>query len=191
MRRHLRRMRSALTPRELASAQRALARHLLGDRAFQKARRIGVYWPVSGEISPLGVLGHPRTRNKIFYFPVLAGPHARMLRFAPMTPAGTWANNRLGIPEPQARVRAQKSWRHLDLLIVPLVAFDGSGGRLGMGGGFYDRSLAARGHRRHWRKPRLIGVGHAFQELPVLPREAWDVALDAVCTEKGWRRWKL
>ncbi|MGC8467745.1 MAG: 5-formyltetrahydrofolate cyclo-ligase [Acidithiobacillus sp.] len=188
MRRRMRRLRMALGPRDLASAQRALARYLLSDRNFRKARRIGVYWPVSGEISPLGVLGHPRTRHKVFYFPVLAGPQARMLRFAPGTPTGSWTRNRLGIPEPLASARAQRSWRHLDLLIVPLVAFDSSGRRLGMGGGFYDRSLAARGHRRHWRKPRLVGVGHAFQELPKLPHEAWDVALDAVCTDKGWRR---
>jgi len=186
----MRRMRAALSSRELAEAQRALARHLLVDRSVRKARRIGLYWPVRGEISPLGIVAHPRARHKLFYFPVLAGPGRRMLRFAPVRPAGVWTSNRLGIPEPRADAKAQRSWRHLDLLIVPLVAFDGSGWRLGMGGGFYDRSLAARGQRRHWRKPRLIGVGHAFQELPRLPHEAWDVALDAVCTDKGWRRWK-
>ncbi len=79
----------------------------------------------------------------------------------------------------------------LDALILPLLAFDTQGQRLGMGGGFYDRSLAALRHRRRWRRPRLLGVAHGFQEVSELPREPWDVPLDGIVTEQGYRSFRL
>jgi 5-formyltetrahydrofolate cyclo-ligase len=73
----------------------------------------------------------------------------------------------------------------LDLILTPLVAFDDQGNRLGMGGGFYDRTLAYLGRRKHWKKPRLIGTAHAFQQVARLPHESWDVPLHGVVTEKA------
>ena len=72
----------------------------------------------------------------------------------------------------------------LDLVLVPLVGFDDQGTRLGMGGGFYDRSFATRLFRRYWRKPRLIGVAYELQRVAHLDRQPWDVALDGVVTEQ-------
>ena len=73
-------------------------------------------------------------------------------------------------------------------MLVPLVAFDGAGNRLGMGGGFYDRTFAYRARRRRWRKPWLIGVAYEFQRLKSLPQRPWDVLLDGVLTERGLER---
>ena len=67
-----------------------------------------------------------------------------------------------------------------DVVLVPLVAFDETGQRLGQGGGFYDRAIAAAGASR----PLLIGVAHAFQQVRSVPVEAWDMPLDAVVTEE-------
>jgi 5-formyltetrahydrofolate cyclo-ligase len=75
--------------------------------------------------------------------------------------------------------------RELDLILLPLVAFDESGQRLGMGGGFFDRSLAFLAWRQHWRKPHLIGLAYDFQKVAALPREPWDVPLDAVVTDQN------
>nr|MCE5388283.1 5-formyltetrahydrofolate cyclo-ligase [Acidithiobacillus sp.] len=61
------------------------------------------------------------------------------------------------------------------------------GRRLGMGGGFYDRTLAGLRHRKHWLRPRLLGVAHAFQEVTQIPAEPWDVPLHGICTEQGYR----
>jgi len=67
---------------------------------------------------------------------------------------------------------------------MPLVAFDRQGYRLGMGGGYYDRSLAFRCSRRQWLKPTLVGVAHSCQEHPSLPHEYWDVPLAYIITEQ-------
>ncbi|WP_346380663.1 5-formyltetrahydrofolate cyclo-ligase [Acidithiobacillus sp.] len=188
MRRRIRQQRRALSSEVLHYAAMALASHLVRLNHFRRARHIGLYWPMQGEISPLLLMQHSIAVNKHFYLPVLAGHFARSLRFAPFHPHMNLRSNRLHIPEPQVPPGYQRSVRELDLLILPLVAFDAEGYRLGMGGGFYDRSLAHLPHRRSWRRPRLIGVGHAFQEVPRLPREPWDIPLGIVCTEKGCYR---
>ena len=188
LRRQLRQQRRNLSPEALQCASIALSDHLARLNHFQRARHIGLYWPMQGEISPLPLMQHPIAVNKHFYLPVLAGPFARSLRFAPFNPHVAMRSNRFRIPEPQVPPRHQRSVRELDLLILPLVAFDAEGYRLGMGGGFYDRSLAHLPHRRSWRRPRLIGVGHAFQEVPRVPKEPWDIPLGIICTETGCYR---
>ena len=64
---------------------------------------------------------------------------------------------------------------------MPLVAFDKQGNRLGMGGGFYDRTLA-RLHEQNWQKPQLIGLAHECQKVDALPIESWDVPLKTIIT---------
>ena len=71
---------------------------------------------------------------------------------------------------------------------MPLVAFDDRGRRVGMGGGYYDRTFAARRGRRALRRPRLVGVAFGFQRRDALPGAAWDVPLDAAVTENGLER---
>ena len=90
--------------------------------------------------------------------------------------------NRYGIPEPMDT--QPRSARQLDLLLIPLVGFDSAGHRLGMGGGYYDATLAFLRHRRHWRKPRLLGVAYECQKVEALPHDPWDMPLDAVLTER-------
>tara|TARA_B100000676_G_scaffold253991_1_gene260054 strand:+ start:160 stop:384 length:225 start_codon:yes stop_codon:yes gene_type:complete len=69
---------------------------------------------------------------------------------------------------------------------LPLVAFDERGNRLGMGGGFYDRTLAF--SRRPGHKPALIGCAYAFQEIRMLPAESWDIPLQYIATDQGLTR---
>ena len=75
--------------------------------------------------------------------------------------------------------------RRLDVMLLPLVGFDSEGRRLGMGGGYYDATLAYLRSRRRWRKPLLVGVAYACQQLKEVPAEPWDVRLDMILTEKG------
>lgn len=96
--------------------------------------------------------------------------------------------NRFGIPEPAGTTVFRA--RQLDLLLMPLVGFDTAGHRLGMGGGFYDATLAYMRQRRHWRKPRLIGVAFECQRVTALPHDPWDMPLDAVLTEKRLYRFR-
>jgi 5-formyltetrahydrofolate cyclo-ligase len=101
------------------------------------------------------------------------------LRFERLPPDAPLRRNRYGIREP-ARRGPRRGTRRLDLVILPLTAFDAQGHRLGAGGGYYDRAFALRRGAR----PRLVGYAHALQQAPALPAEAWDVRLDAVVTDK-------
>jgi 5-formyltetrahydrofolate cyclo-ligase len=112
------------------------------------------------------------------YVPRLAGGG---LRFVPLR--GALRANRFHIAEPVGAGRPPR----LDLIVLPLVAFDGSGRRLGMGGGYYDRWLA---RARPWRRPLRVGLAFAAQEVPAVPAGARDARLDAVVTERGSRRFR-
>ena len=92
-------------------------------------------------------------------------------------------SNRFNIIEPLA-IGMPANIRHFDLILVPLVAFDRNGNRLGMGGGFYDRALAFKNHNSSLRRPRLIGVAHHFQEVDEINPQPWDVRLDAILTDR-------
>ena len=183
----MRQLRAALSPADLRDAECGLLRQLRKSPTLRNARTIGLYWPMRGEISALSILRLPWAHRQQFFLPVLAGLHADELRFAPFSAGAVLVKNRLGIPEPEVAPRHWKAATELDLLLLPLVAFDGTGQRLGMGGGFYDRSLDVLRHRRRWRRPRLLGVAHAFQEVRELPAEPWDVPLDGIATEREYR----
>jgi 5-formyltetrahydrofolate cyclo-ligase len=118
-----------------------------------------------------------RRRGKQLYLPVVPPLPRRRLEFAAFLPGGCWRNNRFGIAEPSHTQRVQA--HRLDLVLTPLVGYTPLGARLGMGGGFYDRSFAYR-HSRRTQQPRLLGVGFSCQQCAQLPQAPWDVRLD------GW-----
>lgn len=164
-----------------------MARRLAHLLVFQRARRIALYWPADGEIDPRPLMQLTSARDKRFYLPVLS-PLTRhtgrgLLWFARYRPGERLRPNRFGIPEPVGRGPHLLKACRLDLVILPLVGFDALGNRLGMGGGFYDRTFAFRHRRARWRRPRLIGVAHECQRLERIDLRPWDVPLDAILTE--------
>jgi 5-formyltetrahydrofolate cyclo-ligase len=94
--------------------------------------------------------------------------------------------NRFRIAEPVANSKRQRKVWALDLVLLPLVGFDEQGGRLGMGGGFYDRSLAYLQRRKNWHKPTLLGLAHECQKVDRLPLASWDVVLQGTVTGTRW-----
>jgi 5-formyltetrahydrofolate cyclo-ligase len=183
LRRGLRAQRRGLSGSEQRHHARTLARRLGRETVFVRARRIGLYWPADGEIDPRHLLELPQAKGKRWQLPVLCPyPHPRLWFLTyradePMRP------NRFGIPEPARRNRRLRVARTLDLLLVPLVGFDADCNRLGMGGGYYDRTLNYLSHRRHWRRPRLVGIAHECQRVARLPVRPWDIPLDMIVTE--------
>ncbi len=186
LRRKLRHARRQLTPAQQRLAARRLYRQLTHHPQFRRARHIALYLPNDGEIDPRLLLQAAQRRGKATYLPVLnPWPRTRMV-FQRIKPGERLRRNRFGILEPVIRTSRQRRVWALDLLLMPLVGFDGNGGRLGMGGGFYDRSLAYRAMRKKSHKPTLLGLAHECQRVDRLPLESWDVALQATVTDQGW-----
>jgi 5-formyltetrahydrofolate cyclo-ligase len=185
LRRNLRARRVRLTPEEQRAAAAGLARRVSATHAFQTSRRIACYFPNDGEIDPTPLMQTIWSRRKVCYLPVLSRLSHDRLWFAPVWPDTAFAPNKFGIPEPLAPARSFVRAAQLDLILAPLVGFDAQGNRLGMGGGYYDRSLAFLRGRRRWRKPRLLGVAHECQRVDKLVANPWDIPLDGVITDRG------
>jgi len=187
LRRTLRQRRRTLGARTQRLHARALARRLGRELALLRARRIALYWPSDGEPDLRALIETLRGRGHDFYLPVLRRPapaRGSTLWFVRYQPGRRMCPNRYRIPEPCARGRAIRPVRQLDLVLVPLVGFDADCHRIGMGGGFYDRALAHLRRHRRWRRPRLFGIAHECQRLERIAPRPWDVALDAVFTER-------
>lgn len=188
IRKRLRQTRAAVTPQARRRAALAIARR--GQALLTRGRRCGLYLPAKGEVDVLPLINRGLAKGARCFLPVVPQARQRKLWFTELRPEGRWTPNRYGIPEQSHRSHRRVRAARLDLLFLPLLGFDDAGYRMGMGGGFYDATLAYLRQRRHWRRPRLIGVGFACQRVPVLPVDPWDVPLDAVLTEQGLRRWR-
>ena len=186
LRRMLRNARRALTPSEQRQAARGLYRQLAQHPLFRRAKHISLYLPTDGEIDPRLLLRAAQRRGKATYLPVLsAWPRTKMV-FQRVRPGERLRPNRFRILEPRVNARRQRKVWALDLVLLPLVGFDDAGGRLGMGGGFYDRSLAYLARRQSWRKPTLLGLAHECQKVDRLAQASWDVPLAGTVTNKQW-----
>ncbi|WP_423749395.1 5-formyltetrahydrofolate cyclo-ligase [Pseudomonas sp. VD9] len=185
LRRMLRKARRALTPSEQRRAALGLYRQLAQHPLFRRAKHISLYLPTDGEIDPRLLLRAAQRRGKATYLPVLsAWPRTKMV-FQRVSPGEKLLPNRFRILEPRINACRQRKVWTLDLVLLPLVGFDDAG-RLGMGGGFYDRSLAYLARRKSWRKPTLLGLAHECQKVDRLAQASWDVPLAGTVTDKYW-----
>ncbi|MCX7043172.1 MAG: 5-formyltetrahydrofolate cyclo-ligase [Gammaproteobacteria bacterium] len=171
--------RQGFSASERMQAAEAVSNQLLSHPLFNVAGYVAGYWAMGGEV-PLHVLQMRLRADQVWCLPCIQPD--KTLRFAPWRPGDLLESNRFGIPEPALTPDAQLLPTDMAVILMPLLAFTRAGARLGMGGGFYDRSLAF--PRLPGAQPRLIGVGYAAQEVPDLPSDPWDVALDAVVTDK-------
>ena len=145
------------------------------------SRQIAGFLPADGEMDPLPLMQQLWLLGKRIYLPVLVPFRSTQLWFARFEPGDELVANRYGILEPVRRQLIKPT--ALDLVLTPLVAFDVQGHRIGMGGGFYDRSFAFLLRRNHWHRPRLLGIAYELQRLPAIEVNHWDIPLDAIVTE--------
>lgn len=188
LRHRLRAERRSLPPRQRAEAGEAAARAIERSGILEQGQRLAAFLPSDGEIETAALIELAWREGKQVYLPVLPPSGPNRLWFRRYLPNSRLVPNRYGIAEPVRAPDSDLAGRHLDLVFAPLVAFDRRGNRLGMGGGYYDRSFAFLRRRTRWRQPRLIGLGYAFQEVDALPAEPWDVPLWGVATERGLLR---
>jgi 5-formyltetrahydrofolate cyclo-ligase len=178
LRQQLRDRRRAIPTAERIAAADALAERLLALPFAPRSGYVAGYWASDGEIAlHRWQLSLPAGLH--YCLPVL---QQRQLRFAPWRPGEPLTANRYGIPEPAVDPASTLPAEAMALVVTPLVGFDADGHRLGMGGGWYDRSFAFR--HRQTPPPWLVGVGFATQQTSILATESWDVPVDAVCTEQ-------
>ena len=180
LRRELRQRRRDIPAAQRIAAAESLATRLLALPFLPGSGDVAGYWAMDGEIA-LHVLQMRLPPPLRYCLPVLCGDR---LRFAPWRPGDPLTTNRFGIPEPEADEATLLEPAAMALVLVPLVGFDARGQRLGMGGGWYDRSFAFRNEAGARRPPWLVGTGFGLQQVEALEPEPWDVALDAICTER-------
>ena len=178
LRRELRQSRRAVPAAERIAAAEALADHLFRLPFAPQAGYAAGYWALDGEI-PLHAWQLRLPPTVIYCLPVLH--EDQRLRFAPWRPGDALAPNRYGIPEPDVAITSLLDAAAMAFVAVPVVGFDRCGQRLGMGGGWYDRSFAFR--HDHPAPPWLAGVAFSTQRVDALTAQAWDVRMDAICTE--------
>ncbi len=177
LRREFRERRRTLSHLEQNAHASAASRVFMSSRLSVLARRVSGYFATDGELDPEPLIARLHQVGAELVYPVI-GAH-RQMSFRPLQKGQALQLSRLGIWEPSARgARAVPAWS-ISIMLVPVVAFDNTGTRLGRGGGYYDAYLNDRGTRR----PLLVGYAHACQEAGEIPRARWDIPLDAVVTE--------
>ena len=184
LRTEIRQRRKNLTPGQQADFALQAAERIISHPKILAAKTVSVFLSFDGELDTAPLIARLWQEGKQLCLPVLhpfSPHHLLFLRYAPDTPL---VRNRLKILEPRLDVTQVIPLSRLDIILTPLVAFDNHGQRLGMGGGFYDRTL------EHWqdRGPYPIGLAHDCQQVDALPAEHWDVPLPEVITPgKIWR----
>lgn len=187
--RHIRQSVRAARKRLSPSAQKHASQKVFAQlkRAYllRPGYRIALYLGNDGELDPRHFISQLRSLNLEIYLPVLHPLKTGHLLFARYQPSTSqkMIKNRYGIEEPSLKHTAYRTARGLHVILMPLVAFDEQGNRLGMGGGYYDRTLAFKRMQRTLR-PRLYGLAHALQKVEKLPTAAWDITLNGIITDR-------
>ncbi|MBF0438643.1 MAG: 5-formyltetrahydrofolate cyclo-ligase [Magnetococcales bacterium] len=185
LRQHLRDARMQLSSERVATLSSAIVRHLVAARFYQRARTIGLYHPTDNEVDPSSLLHDAECAGKTIFLPIVEKKR-HSLRFVPFRSGDPLRVGAYGILEPTTDEQGLDCLQ-LDLILQPLVGFDGSGCRLGFGGGYYDRALANSGVSGSSATVQ-VGLAYGFQEVPVLPREPHDRLMEWVVTEHGVRQ---
>ena len=184
LRKKIRQRRNALSITEQFNAETDLTARLSIHSEILQAKRIAIYLGNDGELSTANFIDWCWQNEKDVYLPVVHPFSKGNLLFLHYQQDTKLVSNQYGILEPQLDVTKVCPLDQLDIICTPLVAFDNSGARLGMGGGFYDRSLA------HWQQTKLypIGLAHDCQLVESVPIESWDVPLPEIITpSKSYR----
>lgn len=185
LRRALRTRRGALDAATRQQAAASVCARVVELACYRNAQHVAAYVAIGGELDPGPLLQTAHAQGKQIYLPRIPPRHPGILQFCAWRPGAALQPNRLGIPEPAAADSKRIAPEMLDLVLVPVLGFDDQGHRLGMGGGYYDRTFTFLKTGVH--HPFLLGLGYEFQRLENLVPAAWDVSLDGIVTESGCR----
>jgi len=191
IRQSIRKKRNSLTVEQQKNAAIALkvnfTQHLKSLKTTKNAH-IGIYFSNDGELDTSLLIKELWMQEQHLYLPIIHPFNGTTLYFQRYEENSPMTANRYGILEPKLNCSQICPLPALDYLLMPLVAFDKFGNRLGMGGGFYDRTLA-RLYEQDWQQPQLIGLAHECQQVDKLPIESWDVPLKTIITPNKTYCW--
>lgn len=170
------RLNSSISYRETAANQ--VCARLNSLEQFRNAKHLALYYAINGELDLHPLWNHAQSQNKTCYFPVIH-EEGLALSFLPATSKTPFKKNRFGIPEPEVSPDLAIPLEQLDLVLIPLVAFDVRCFRVGMGSGYYDHTFTGN------QKNNLLGIGYQFQRVDHLEPDPWDIQLNAVITQRA------
>lgn len=178
LRQTLRKKRNQLSKSEQTEASIALANQLIS--MTKAGDKLAIYLANDGELSPNLAIEQLQQNGRHTYLPVMHPFRKGYLNFQQAEPFDQMQANNFGILEPKLNSQTTLAIQDFDCIFMPLVGFDKNGNRLGMGGGFYDRTLN-KIHQSE-RRPTLVGLAHDCQQVEKLPIEPWDVPIDLIVT---------
>ena len=179
IRQHVRALRRAISPSSQQAFAQAAAATLLSQLQLLNARHVALYLANDGELDPRPLITQLWQAGINTYLPVIHPFCAGQLLFLHYHADTPMHANQFGILEPKLNVSTIITPDKLDVIITPLVAFDAQGNRMGMGGGYYDRTLS---QYQTVGKPIAIGYAHDCQQIAAIPCEHWDIPLPLMVT---------
>ncbi len=165
-------MRNTLNSREVAKRSKTIQEFVINTEEFQQAKVVGAYFAIGSEVMTELIIGSAKISGKKIALPRV---EEDKITFYELSLTNTLVRGRFGIMEPPPYEPVNK----IDILVVPGIAFDKKGNRLGYGKGFYDRLLASK------RTKFSIGLAYSFQLVENLPYDLYDRRLDAIASEDG------
>lgn len=185
LRKQMRTARRALNEKQQQQAAQRVCDLISSQPWFRRARHIALYLPNDGEVDPSPLIELCWRLGKQVYLPVLHPIRHNRLWFLPYRPDTRMTRNCYKILEPALQYAPRRPAWAMDLVLLPLVAFDAQGNRMGMGGGYYDRTFSYKMRSVGMRGARLIGLAHDFQRVGELPIQPWDVPLYGIVTDRS------
>jgi 5-formyltetrahydrofolate cyclo-ligase len=182
-RQQLRAKRRSLSTVEQRSAGASLVSNLRRETFFMRAKRVAIYLANDGEIDPAQLLDTALKSGKQCFLPVLHPMKTNSLYFIEYTSKTQLVANKFGILEPAFNIAQVAVPWSLYIVFMPLVGFDRQGNRMGMGGGYYDRTLAFMNVQKKL-KPKLVGLAHSCQEVDLISHQSWDIPLHLIATDR-------
>jgi 5-formyltetrahydrofolate cyclo-ligase len=183
LRAKIRAQRRALSPKQQKTANTRLHKNIERSLILLSAKHIALYLGADGEICLKTFIGQYLKRKKKLYLPVLHPFKKNHMVFCPVNSSTKLKKNHFGILEPNFKNSTCMPANFLSLVLLPLVAFDTKGNRMGMGGGYYDRAFEFKQNTLR-NSPRLIGLAHELQKQAQIPTESWDIPLSSIFTDK-------
>ena len=171
--------RRSMSSAERSRASRRIADRFINSRYFLASDAIGCYVSTWDEVDTSAIIERAWRAKKRIFLPITSA--GGKMTFHETLPETELTLNHFGLWQPVSGKPIDNG--DLDVVVTPLVAFDSQGNRIGMGGGYFDRTFAFLGNRRHWCRPKLIGVAFECQRIEKISPNPWDIRVFRVFTE--------